>query len=103
MIGADVTSDAHRAVAARTIVEGSVLLKNDGDVLPLATSGKKIAMIGRYCKDKTDKDYGQGSVFSGGGSGYVDTKVGFELVGSALSEGQGGRAARCPFARPAQL
>jgi len=70
----DVTSDAHRAVAKQTIIDSAVLLKNEGATLPLAaTAGKKIVMVGKYCNTDKDESYGQGSVFSGGGSGYVQT------------------------------
>jgi len=74
VISADVSSDDHRGVAMQTIIDSAVLLKNQDSTLPLATDGKKIALIGKYCKQKEDKSYGQGSVYSGGGSGYVGTK-----------------------------
>mmetsp|Transcript_81310 Transcript_81310/g.164681 ORF Transcript_81310/g.164681 Transcript_81310/m.164681 type:complete len:880 (+) Transcript_81310:58-2697(+) len=64
---------AHRAVALRTILDSAVLLKNEASTLPLVTKGKKIALIGNYCRRALDKSLGQGSVFSGGGSGYVAT------------------------------
>jgi len=69
----DATSDAHRAVAFETIVEGAVLLKNEDGALPLVTADKKIAMLGRFCKQTKDTSISQGDVFSGGGSGYVTT------------------------------
>jgi beta-glucosidase len=74
--GVDATSDEHRAVARRTIIEGAVLLKNDGGALPIATAGKKIALIGQYCnKAEWISAYmGRASPFMGGGSGYVPTK-----------------------------
>lgn len=67
----NVTSDAHREVAMDTIIKGAVLLKNDGDTLPLQSSGQKLAMVGRSCTEITDKRFGQGDVYSAGGSGYV--------------------------------
>jgi len=70
-LSTNVTSDEHRDVARKTIIDSAVLLKNDYETLPLRTAGKKIALIGRACKETTDKSYGQGDVFSGGGSGYV--------------------------------
>lgn len=70
-LDSNVTSDEHRDVALRSIVEGAVLLKNEGGALPLSPEVKKIAMVGRYCKDVLDKSFGQGDVFSGGGSGWV--------------------------------
>jgi beta-glucosidase len=72
----DATSDEHRHVALRTIVESAVLLKNADNALPLATEGKKIAMIGKSCDAVFDQSYQQGSVWAGGGSGYVDTSKG---------------------------
>lgn len=78
VISADVTTDEHRQAALEVIFDSSVLLKNKDATLPIEPKGKKIAMIGKYCKQKMDEDYGQGSVYSGGGSGYVqatDEKV----------------------------
>mmetsp|Transcript_2611 Transcript_2611/g.10085 ORF Transcript_2611/g.10085 Transcript_2611/m.10085 type:complete len:804 (-) Transcript_2611:355-2766(-) len=74
---ADVTTEAHRDVARQTILDGAVLLKNEGATLPLATAGKKIAMIGKYCN--TDQYAAPdhvtagniGTPFMGQGSGYV--------------------------------
>lgn len=69
----DVSSDEHRTVAQDVIVRGAVLLKNKGSTLPLVTAGKKIALVGKYCDQVEDKSYGQGDVYSGGGSGWVQT------------------------------
>jgi len=74
----DVTSDDHRAVAAATIVDGAVLLKNRDNTLPLEAKGKKIAMLGTYCKQKVfvAPDHvtaSLGTPFMGQGSGYVPT------------------------------
>jgi len=41
--------DAHHALARRVAWEGTVLLKNDGDILPLQTNAR-IALIGRFAK-----------------------------------------------------
>jgi beta-glucosidase len=71
----DVTSDEHREVAKQTIVDSAVLVKNRDSTLPIETKGKKIAMIGKYCKAVTwESDYmGTSSPFMAGGSGYVTT------------------------------
>lgn len=71
VIGSDQTSDSHRDVAMQTILDSAVLLKNEG-VLPLA-GGQKVVMVGKYCNQDEDKSFAQGSVYSGGGSGYVET------------------------------
>jgi len=71
----DATCDEHRAVARETIIDSAVLLKNNASTLPLATKGKTIAFVGKYCDQAHDAKYKQGSVFSGGGSGYVATHL----------------------------
>ncbi|CAK0884439.1 unnamed protein product, partial [Prorocentrum cordatum] len=71
----DVTSDEHREVAKQTIIDSAVLVKNEDHTLPIEAKGKKIAMIGKYCRDSTwESDYmGTSSPFMAGGSGYVTT------------------------------
>ncbi|WP_371477330.1 glycoside hydrolase family 3 C-terminal domain-containing protein [Kitasatospora sp. NBC_00315] len=59
-----VTSDAHAAVARQVATEGSVLLKNASSVLPLASSGHSVAVIG--------DDAGAGAMTQGGGSANVN-------------------------------
>jgi beta-glucosidase len=66
-------TDAHLNVARETIVDSAVLLKNKDGVLPLQGAGKKIVLVGRYCDQGADSDFLQGSVYSGGGSGYVES------------------------------
>jgi beta-glucosidase len=44
--GATVTTPAHQAVAQDVAEQGTVLLKNDGNTLPLSSSAKSIAVIG---------------------------------------------------------
>jgi beta-glucosidase len=58
--------DAHGKVAYQAAADGIVLLKNEGNILPLATSAKKILIVGGHA------DIG---VMSGGGSSQV-TPVG---------------------------
>jgi beta-glucosidase len=71
---APAASEEHRQVALETIIDGAVLLKNEGSVLPLGDAGgKKIALIGKYCSKVFEADYAQGSVYAGGGSGFVNT------------------------------
>lgn len=74
-LDSNVTSDKHRAIARKTIIESAVLLKNNNRTLPLQVEGKKIALVGKYCKQIMEKSYGQGDVFSGGGSGWVMTNL----------------------------
>ncbi|ROR46360.1 beta-glucosidase [Kitasatospora cineracea] len=59
-----VTTAANAAVAQRVAEEGSVLLKNDAAVLPVAPSVKSIAVIG--------DDAGAGVMTQGGGSAAVN-------------------------------
>jgi len=73
----DARTDAHLNVARETIIDSAVLLKNKDGVLPLQAAGKKIVLVGRYCNQGADSDFLQGSVYSGGGSGYVES---FTLV-----------------------
>ncbi|MDE1146904.1 MAG: glycoside hydrolase family 3 C-terminal domain-containing protein [Azospirillaceae bacterium] len=54
--------DAHAALTRLVAEEGIVLLKNKGDVLPLVTKGKRIAIIGGLA---------DAGVLSGGGSSQV--------------------------------
>merc|ERR1740121_2256815 len=74
----DVTTDAHRQVARETISSSAVLLKNEDATLPLATKGKKIAFIGKYCHsaEYIPPDHvtaNAATPFMGQGSGYVQT------------------------------
>jgi beta-glucosidase len=67
------TTDEHRSVALHAIIDSAVLLKNNEDTLPLKPEWRNIALVGKYCDQAFEKDYAQGSVYSGGGSGFVNT------------------------------
>ncbi|CAK0864690.1 unnamed protein product [Prorocentrum cordatum] len=67
------TNGWHKEVAKEINVAGTVILKNKDGLLPLDVTGKTIAMVGKYCDQAIEPAYGQGSVFAGGGSGYVET------------------------------
>jgi len=85
----DATSDAHRETAKHIIIESTVLLKNAGSVLPVK-NGAKIALVGNACHNEKDPAYGQGSMFSAGGSGYVATNraiTPFDGLRGALGNG----------------
>lgn len=71
----NVTSDEHRQVAFQTIIDSAVLLKNENATLPLDGKVKKVVLVGKYCNQKLEPSYGQGDVFSGGGSGFVMTNL----------------------------
>ena len=48
----DVTRDEHAALARDAARRSIVLLKNDGDLLPLKKSGQRIALIGPFASDR---------------------------------------------------
>ena len=58
-----VTTPAHVAVATNVAEAGTTLLKNDGGVLPLSSSGGSIAVVGPAADASP--------VYAGGGSAYV--------------------------------
>lgn len=60
---ARVTTDAHVAVGARVAAEGSVLMRNNDNLLPLGSSTHSIAVIGSAA--------GRNAIGSGGGSAHV--------------------------------
>ena len=76
--------EAHAAVAQRVAEAGIVLLRNQGDVLPLARTAKKIVLIGGHA------DVG---VLSGGGSSQVRS-VGGVPVEIPLTSGAAASFAR---------
>ncbi len=63
-MAATVTSAAHQTVATQTAEEGSVLLKNSGNVLPIGSGTSSIAVIG--------DDAGLNAMTAGGGSAHVN-------------------------------
>ncbi|QSR20041.1 glycoside hydrolase family 3 protein [Novosphingobium sp. KA1] len=75
---------AHAEVAQRAAEEGIVLLRNEGDLLPLARSAKRIVLIGAHA------DVG---VLSGGGSSQVRS-VGGAPVEIPLTKGAAASFAR---------
>jgi beta-glucosidase len=83
----DVSTTADQLVARRAELEGSVLLKNDGPILPLQVGpGQRIAVIGAPAGALDLAPY-----LSGGGSGYVaGTKAVSPLQGlTALAGARG--------------
>lgn len=71
----DVRRD-HAKVAKEAIIDGAVLLKNSGNVLPLSKNTKTIAFIGKHCDMVEDPDFRHShsnGVTMGGGSGWVRT------------------------------
>ncbi|MBB4616117.1 beta-glucosidase [Sphingomonas abaci] len=78
---------AHAEVAQRTAEAGIVLLKNDGDLLPIARTAKRIVVIGG------NADVG---VLSGGGSSQVRS-VGGAPVEIPLSTGGSASFARITY------
>ncbi len=58
-----ILSKEHTDLARKTAGKGTVLLKNNNNVLPLA-SGKKIAVVGRYADKVNVGDHGSSNVFS---------------------------------------
>jgi hypothetical protein len=71
--GADVTSEAHLALARKLASAACILLKNEGEILPLSM-GTKVAVIG----DAGNK----GAIFGGDGSGTVSTQTLHALLSS---------------------
>ena len=65
-----IDTDAHALVARKAAEEGIVLLRNEGNVLPLAATAKKIVIIGGHA------DVG---VLSGGGSSQVRSTGGVPI------------------------
>jgi beta-glucosidase len=56
-------ADAHHALAREVAGRGVVLLKNEGDLLPLAPEGQSIAVIGEYARTPR---------YQGGGSSQIN-------------------------------
>ncbi len=78
---------AHARVAQRVAEAGIVLLKNDGDVLPIAATAKRIVVIGGHA------DVG---VLSGGGSSQVRS-VGGAPIEIPLTKGPAASFARVTY------
>ena len=58
-----ILSKEHTALAREAATKGIVLLKNEGDILPVP-EGKKIAVVGRYADKRNTGDHGSSNVFS---------------------------------------
>ena len=58
-----ILSKEHIALARESAGKGMVLLKNDGNILPIP-EGKKIAVVGRYANKRNTGDHGSSNVFS---------------------------------------
>ena len=58
-----ILSENHIALARETATKGMVLLKNEGNILPIP-EGKKIAVVGRYANKRNTGDHGSSNVFS---------------------------------------
>ena len=74
--------DAHDALARDAARRSIVLLKNDGDLLPLRRTGQSIALIGPYARD-TDNTEGCWTLF-GDRARYVNLEGGLR---AALDDG----------------
>ena len=58
-----IMSQEHTALSRKVASKGTVLLKNDGKVLPIP-QGKKIAVVGRYANKINVGDHGSSNVYS---------------------------------------
>ena len=58
-----ILSKEHTALSRKVAGKGTVLLKNDGKVLPIP-QGKKIAVVGRYANKTNVGDHGSSNVYS---------------------------------------
>ncbi len=91
------TDDGTRDVIRRAAVEATVLLKNEGDVLPLASATTRIALIGPNARDGQPQGGGSAAVRPDHGVGPYDalTRRGFDVTLET-----GGRIAKyvTPFA-----
>ncbi len=76
---ADVATPAHTALARELAEQGTVLLKNDGPILPLTGLGKTIAVIGQPAGPD-----GAPLVYGGGGSSHIPEAGFYPYVVSPL-------------------
>ncbi|HSV86774.1 MAG TPA: glycoside hydrolase family 3 C-terminal domain-containing protein [Levilinea sp.] len=70
-------ADSHHSLAKRIAVNSAVLLKNDGQLLPIAP-GKKIALIGAFASEPRYQGAGSSHINSSKLSSAID---GFEALG----------------------
>ena len=73
-----VSSQEHRDLAREAGVKSIVLLKNEGDLLPLKTAGQKIALIGPFADD-VDNIFGPWTIW-GDESRRISLEAGFRAA-----------------------
>ncbi len=92
--GQTIDYDAHAEVAQRAAEQGIVLLRNEGGILPLATTAKKILVVGG------NADVG---VPGGGGSSQVNPVGGLKRVTKGAESGPAAGFARRGYVGTAPL
>ena len=92
--GQAIDYDAHAQVAQRAAEEGTVLLRNEGGILPLAATAKRILVVGG------NADVG---VPSGGGSSQVNPVGGLKRVSKGAESGPAAGFARRGYGGTAPL
>ena len=84
--GGAIDFEAHGAVALELAKQGIVLLRNEGGVLPLAASAKRIAVIGGYADTGVLSGAGSSQVHAQGGPAALITQGGEGLAALFISE-----------------
>ncbi|HWJ70323.1 MAG TPA: glycoside hydrolase family 3 C-terminal domain-containing protein [Sphingobium sp.] len=88
-VAEDVSTPERRAIAAQIVARGTVLLKNEGGILPFGPDVKSVAVIGHQA--------GPGAYVAIGGSAHVDP-MHLEPVYPAIRQ-RGGTAVRTAYAQ----